>query len=125
MGVKESLERQKILATETYLYLKRDFKKYIFNAVGIWFWIFKFNLEKGDPYRSTYYFLRNTDDVLDIDRDVNVNPLEYAEALKESIQNNSYDLDKYPILRPAHHSLQYLEKVKKRRSAERRNDSVA
>jgi len=113
MSVEQTLTRQRILLRETSQYLKRDFRKYIFNALGMWVWIFNLNLNKGDKYRSTYYFFRNIDDVLDGDRDVEENPLDYANSIKMAIEKEVFDFNRYPILQTAQTSLEYLERVKK------------
>jgi len=108
----ETFQRQKILLHETYQYLKRD-SKYIFNAIGLWFAIFKLNFEIGDPFRSTYYFFRQIDDVLDGDRQVAQEPITYANMVINALTKDEFDDKKYPILKAAKTSVDYLEKVKK------------
>lgn len=109
--LQQSIERQGILLNETCQYLHRDFSKYIKGAVGMWL-LFGTDCETGDAYRSSYYFFRHVDDVLDNDRVVQEDPFAYVGNLRDSIETGNFT--EYPILNLAAHSIDYLNKVKKK-----------
>jgi hypothetical protein len=112
MSVKETIQRQSIIGTETYQYLKRDFKKYSTGALGMWA-LFGRNFEQGDAFRSIYYLFRNVDDIMDGDRQINEDPFTYTDRLRNNIVNRNFNTTSDPILHLAKRSMDHFDKVKK------------
>lgn len=112
MGVEQTLRRQATIVGETCQYLERDFGKYFPGAVGMWY-VFGSDLKTGDAFRSTYYFFRHLDDVLDGDRPINTDPHTYAASIRSSLETRDFDHDEFPILRLAKKSVEHFDMIKR------------
>lgn len=105
---------ERIVATEAYQLLQRDFKKYIPNVLGLYGFSL-IDLKRAHLARSSYFFFRRLDDVLDGDRtSLNgaPNPVECALHYRKQIETGRFDQND-PVAILAQGSLHGYEKCLK------------
>ncbi len=113
-SVREVAEVERIAWQEGNLLLDRDRAKYTKMVRGSRLITFlpEATFGKATLYRASYYFIRHIDDVLDGDRNVGQDPLEYVRNLRTQIESDEFT-GIPPISKLAEYSLKVLERNKK------------
>lgn len=99
-----------VVAKEAANLLKRDFNKYKRGVAGMYL-LSAYGLEVGSTCRSAYYFVRHIDDVLDGDRQISSDPLDYVQDLRFQVETGNYTPD-LGIVTLAKYAISHLERKK-------------
>ncbi|MDP3758835.1 MAG: hypothetical protein Q8Q86_03880, partial [Candidatus Daviesbacteria bacterium] len=97
-----------VVVKEAIALLKRAPSKYVRNVVGMYLLSTK-GSEMGSVFRSGYYFVRHVDDVLDGDRQVSSDPLDYVQDLRSQVETGCFK-NGIGIATLAKHAVNHLER---------------
>lgn len=100
-----------IVAKEAAILLKRNPSKYTRGIAGMYLLSAR-GIELGSTSRSSYYFVRHVDDVLDGDRQVSCDPLGYVQDLRSQVETGNFR-NGMGIATLAKHAISNLERKKK------------
>lgn len=99
---------EKLVIKEALGLLKRNPAMFRRHVVGTYLVSLK-DCEAGSVGRSSYFFLRHVDDVLDGDLKIDANPLEYVASLRSRVESGIYTGEP-EVIRLVKHSLPILER---------------